>query len=186
MTDFRDYRLLTLPGWHNSGADHWQTHWEAALPNVTRVEQDDWDTPTYAAWSARLSEAVAADPRPAILIAHSLGTSLVTRWAVETGGKGVAGALLVATTDRDRWETEPGEPQGFAPMLFEALPFPSIVVASTDDPRCTFERSKAFAHAWGSRFVDAGALGHIGSATQLGLWPAGLVWLGELVAEAGR
>lgn len=179
--DIRDYDLLTLPGWHGSDGDHWQSHWEAALPNAERVEQHDWDSPHYRDWAPRLSEAVAGRDRPVILIAHSLGTSLITRWAIETGGRGVAGALLVATTDRDRWESDPAEPQGFAPMLLEPLPFPSIVVASTDDPRCTFERSRAFADAWGSRFIDAGALGHIGSATTLGLWPQGLLWLGELV-----
>ncbi|WBO21355.1 RBBP9/YdeN family alpha/beta hydrolase [Sphingomonas abietis] len=179
--DIRDYDLLTLPGWHGSGEDHWQTHWEAALPYAERVGQDDWDSPHYRDWAPRLSEAVAGRGRPVILIAHSLGTSLVTRWAIETGGAGVAGALLVATTDRDRWESDPAEPQGFAPMLLAPLPFPSIVVASSDDPRCTIERSRAFADAWGSRFIDAGALGHIGSATKLGIWPQGLLWLGELV-----
>lgn len=183
MTDFRDFTLLTLPGWHNSGEDHWQSHWEAALPNIARVEQNDWDNVTYRDWSAALSAAVERAGKPVILIAHSLGTSLATRWAIESGGHGVAGALLVATTDRDRFEHDPAEPQGFAPMLLERLPFPSLVVASTDDPRVDFARARAFASAWGSDFVDAGARGHLGSATKLGLWPEGLLWLGQLVGK---
>jgi predicted alpha/beta hydrolase family esterase len=135
---------------------------------------------------ARLSEEVADAEKPVILVAHSLGTSLATRWAIETGGRDVAGAFLVATTDRDRWESDPGEPQGFAPMLLQRLPFPSTVIASTDDPRCTLDRSRAFADAWGSQFIEAGDLGHIGSAANLGVWPQGLVWLGQLVARARR
>jgi predicted alpha/beta hydrolase family esterase len=174
-------RYLVLPGWHNSGPDHWQTRWEALLPNVTRVAQHDWDTVRYVDWAAALTRAVSLETEPVILVAHSLGTSLATRWAIETGGRGVAGAFLVATTDRDRFEQDPAEPQGFAPMLLEPLPFPSTVVASTDDPRCTFERARRFADAWGSRFIDAGALGHIGSASNLGAWEQGQAWLGELV-----
>lgn len=181
MTDFREFDILTLPGWHGADADHWQTHWEAALPNVTRAEQADWETPTYAAWSEGLSRAVAGRERPVVLVAHSLGTSLATRWALETGAEGVAAAFLVATTDRDRFEADPGEPQGFAPILLQKLPFVSTVIASTDDPRVTFGRSQAFAEAWGSEFIDAGALGHIGGAAKLGLWPQGLLWLGSLL-----
>lgn len=184
MTDFREYDILTLPGWHNSGEHHWQTHWEQAIPGIRRIQHANWDSPTYTEWSETLSETVAASERPVVLVAHSLGTSVATRWAIETGGKGVAAAFLAATTDRDRWESEPGEPQGFGPMLLEPLPFPSIVVASTDDPRCTFERSRLFADAWGSAFIDAGRLGHIGSVSRLGLWPEGLLWLGSLIAAS--
>lgn len=183
MSDFRDFDILLLPGWHNSGADHWQTAWEKHFPTFRRVRQADWDHPTYADWADALSQAVEAATRPVILVAHSLGTSLATRWAIETGGWGVSGALLVATTDRDRWEAEPGEPQGFAPMVRQPLPFPATIVASTDDPRCDFARAQQFAEDWRTRFVDAGALGHIGSAAKLGLWPEGLIWLGELLGR---
>ena len=34
-------RMLTLPGWQNSNADHWQTHWERRFA-FKRVEQADW------------------------------------------------------------------------------------------------------------------------------------------------
>lgn len=182
--DFRDFDILTLPGWHGSGAEHWQTHWEAAFTNVRRVEQLNWDEPAYETWFGALDAAVTAATRPVILVGHSLGNALATRWAQQTGGKGVAGALFVAVSDRDRWEPDPAEPQGFAPMNRDRLPFPSIVIASTDDPRVAFERARTFAADWGSRFIDAGALGHIGSAAELGVWPDGLVWLGELAAAA--
>jgi len=182
--DFRDFDILTLPGWHGSGADHWQTHWEASLPNVSRVEQADWEAPDFDAWIDTLTLRIATAAGPVLLVGHSLGAALATRWAEQTGGQGVAGAFLVAVSDRDRWEPDPGEPQGFAPMVQGRLPFPSLVVASTDDPRVSFDRARTFAADWGSRFIDAGALGHIGSAANLGLWPNGLVWLGELAAVA--
>lgn len=71
MRDLKDFDILILPGWHNSGPDHWQTHREAAFPSMHRVEQDDWDVPLYAAWSPRLTETVQQCERPLLLIAHS-------------------------------------------------------------------------------------------------------------------
>ncbi len=93
--------LLMVPGLHGSGSDHWQTIWAASLP-AARVEQDDWDTPRYDAWSARLAEAVHAQPAPVVLIAHSLGTTLVTRWLLTGSRAHVAGAFLVAPVDIER------------------------------------------------------------------------------------
>lgn len=187
MRDLSDFDILILPGWHSSGPDHWQTHWEAAFSNMRRVEQDDWDVPVYSAWSRRLTEAVKRCERPVLLVAHSLGTALATRWSHEADTKAVAGAFLVATTDVDRYAGAPGEAmRGFDPVIMQRLPFPSVVVASRNDERVSFERAMAFATAWGSHFIDAGALGHIGSAAKLGLWPQGLVWLGQFIESVGR
>jgi predicted alpha/beta hydrolase family esterase len=64
-------------------------------------------------------------------------------------------------------------------MLMVPLPFPSMLLASRDDHRVSFERARSFAHAWGSIFVDAGSLGHMDK--ELGLWPQGPVWLGQFI-----
>jgi predicted alpha/beta hydrolase family esterase len=37
-------RILILPGWQNSGPDHWQTRWERVY-GYQRVEQHDWMRP---------------------------------------------------------------------------------------------------------------------------------------------
>jgi predicted alpha/beta hydrolase family esterase len=73
--------------------------------------------------------------------------------------------------------------QCFGPMLLEPLPFPTMVLASRNDEMVSIERARVLASAWGSHFVDIGALGHIGSAAKLGLWPQGLVWLGQFIAS---
>ncbi|SRR6266581_81540 len=183
MRDLDDFDILILPGWHNSGPDHWQTHWQAAFPNMRRVEQDDWEAPVYADWSRRLGEAVERCRRPVVLVAHSLGTALATRWSQEAETAAVAGAFLVAATDVGRFAAMPGVPvRGFDPVVMKPLPFPSVVLASRNDERAAFERVAAFASAWGSRLIDVGALGHIGSAAKLGLWPQGLVWFGQFIA----
>jgi hypothetical protein len=68
-------------------------------------------------------------------------------------------------------------------MLLRPLPFPSMVLASRNDEVVSFERAQVFATAWGSHLIDVGPLGHIGSAAKLGLWPQGLVWLGQFIGS---
>lgn len=185
MHDFKNLTVLTLPGLHGAGPDHWQTAWEAAFPGFVRVEQADWERPVYADWAARLRAAVERSNRPVVLIAHSLGTSLTMRWSFDEPAlaRKVAGAFLVAPTDRDRFDAPDSPLRAFGPMIMKRLPFESMVVASRDDDRVAFDRAEAFAKAWGSRFVDAGNLGHIGSASKLGLWPFGLLWFGQFVGS---
>ena len=186
VRDLHDFDVLILPGWKNSGPEHWQTHWESAFPHMRRVLQADWDAPRYADWATRLTAAVAGCRSPVLLVAHSLGTALVTRWAQESDTRAIAGAFLVAATDMDRFEGKDGNPyQGFAPLLLKPLPFPAWVIASRNDERVDFERARAFANAWGAHCVDAGLLGHMGSASRLGVWPQGLVWFGQFIASLG-
>jgi uncharacterized protein len=186
MHDLTEFTILILPGVGGSGAEHWQTAWERAFPTFLRVEQVDWDKPVYAEWSARLSEAVAQSTRPVVLVAHSLGTSLTMRWALDQPALApkVAGAFLVAPTDRDRFDGASDSPvRGFGKMILERLPFPSAVVASRNDDRVSFARAEAFAAAWGSTLIDAGNNGHMGSVAKLGDWPFGLLSFGQFLAS---
>jgi predicted alpha/beta hydrolase family esterase len=184
MRSIDDVDILVLPGWKDSEPNHFLLHWVQAFPNMRRVEQDDWENATYANWAARLSEYVERCSRPTFILAYSLGTSLTMRWAQEGNVGRVAGAFLVAPSDRDQNDTPDGPIQGFGPMLLGRLPFPSTVVASRDDPRVSFARAKSFADAWGSDFMDAGAVGHFDP--RLGIWPQGLVMLGQFVASLTR
>ena len=155
---------------------------------MRRVEQSNWERPVYSDWSAALSEAVTRAKLPVVLVAHSLGTSLTMRWSFEQRAlaRKVAGALLVAPTDRDRFDASPSSPvRGWGPMILELLPFPSMVIASRNDDRVAFDRAQVFANAWGSVLVDAGNLGHIGSAARLGMWPFGLFHFGRFVGSLG-
>lgn len=191
MRDLKDFSVLILPGLGGAGEDHWQTHWERAFPDFVRVQQADWESAAYDDWAPRLTEAVNQAPRPVVLVAHSLGTSLTMKWSFDqpaAAGK-VAGAFLVAPSDRDRFRVQGRpEPRGFGPMILKRLPFPSSVITSSNDDRVSLERARIFAEAWGSKFTNAGPQGHLGSAAKLGMWPAGLIWLGQFIAslEASR
>jgi hypothetical protein len=170
--------VLILPGLYNSGPDHWQSRWEAAHPAFRRVEQDDWERPRCEDWVARLDAAVRAASDP-VLVAHSSSCVLVARWAATRSAGRARAALLVAPSDSEA-PSYPVGPTGFAPMPLGRLPFPSVVVASTDDPYVAIERAREFARAWGSRLVIIGAAGHINGQSGLGDWPAGFALLEEL------
>lgn len=173
-------QVLVLPGWRGSGDAHWQTRWER-LYGYQRVEQHDWMHPLRGDWSARLEETVIDAPAPVILVAHSLGCILTAWWAAHSrhaSGK-VQGALLVAPGDVERPELA-GPLRGWTPISMRSLPFPSILVGSRNDPYCSFERVHALADAWGSRFVDLGARGHINAESGLGDWPEGHALLDSL------
>lgn len=177
-----NFDFLILPCRDNSGPDHWQTHWQHGLPNMTRVEQDEWISPRYEPWPARLDEYVANAARPVVLISHSLGTSLTMRWAPSCDASKVAGAFMVAPSDRGPDDIWPEATRnGFAPMVLERFPFPATVLASRNDPYVAFERAQHFAEAWGARLVDMGQSGHMGNSDALGLWPEGLVHFGAFL-----
>jgi predicted alpha/beta hydrolase family esterase len=70
---------------------------------------------------------------------------------------------------------------GWQPIPRRALPFPSIVGASRNDPLAQFERVAAMAKDWGSRLVDLGEVGHLNPAAGFGEWPMAETLIHELV-----
>lgn len=171
---------LVLPGYQNSGAGHWQTRWEALDPAFVRVRMPDWDRPDRDAWCRTLDAAVTAADAPVVFAAHSLGCLTTVCWAARYASVAqlakVAGALLVALPDPDGPQF-PRDASGFAPVPLEPLPFPSIVVASSDDPYGSVSFSQRCANAWGSRWIDIGPRGHINAESGLGDWDEGREWL---------
>lgn len=166
-----DLDILIVPGWQGSGPDHWQSRWERRLSTARRVVQADFDHPDRDAWIARLMEEIAQARRPVVLVAHSLGVPLIAHAASALPAGKVVGAFLVAPPDVEAM----GETavSSFAPVPTAPLPFPSVVVASRNDPYCAYERAEDFAYAWGGAIVDAGEAGHINTASGHGPWPEG-------------
>jgi len=171
--------VLIVPGIGNSGPEHWQSRWQSQEPDFQRVLQDDWETPRFTDWCGRLEEIVAQAPLPPLLVAHSLGCLLVAGWARQTRLK-IQGALLVAPPD-PQGPSFPAGARGFSLAGHEPLPFPSLLVASRDDPYGDMIHAARCAALWGSRFVDAGYCGHINADSQLGDWP----WGRELLRSLG-
>lgn len=169
--------VLILAGLWNSGPRHWQSLWQARNPKWIRAAHRDWSSPQKDEWVAELDAAIADCKGAPILVAHSLGCMLAVHWAHCGSPLKVAGAFLVAPSDVEA-PSYPVPVNGFAPIPLAPLPFPSIVVASNDDPYVRPERARQFASSWGSRFVDIGAGGHINAESGHGEWPEGERLLG--------
>jgi predicted alpha/beta hydrolase family esterase len=174
---------LIVPGLGNSGAGHWQTIWEQQRHDCLRVQLGMWDDPIRNVWISRIDQAVAAAQGPVVLVGHSLGCHAILWWARLLGAAvpgNVVGALLVAPPDVDRSGAHPALVR-FAPTPAAALPFPAIVVASSDDPWSDFERTEELAVRWGADFVLLEGEGHINAASGLGEWPEGQEYLERLL-----
>ena len=190
--------VLILPGWHNSGPDHWQSLWQTTH-GFTRVEQHDWQRPLRGDWISRLEDVLLSGTHhpgddndndndnhanttgAAVLVAHSLGCIHVAAWAsISRNTHRVKAALLVAPPDVEREDTGQMLPS-WSPVALQRLPFPTVVMASSNDPFCDLPRARAFAQAWASDFVNVGPHGHLNAASGLGDWPGAYHQLQQLV-----
>jgi predicted alpha/beta hydrolase family esterase len=175
--------VLTVPGLDGSGPGHWQTQWEGLLPECRRVQMPDWANPRREQWLDTLDRTVRGTSVRVIFAAHSLGCLAVAwwaklRWTMQYSDK-VAGALLVAPPAMGA-HLVCQRLYDFLPAPGEALPFPSLLVASRNDPYCSFAVARDLADAWQSGFVDAGETGHINASSGLGEWVHGLTLLRDL------
>ena len=172
--------VLILPGWLNSGPDHWQSRWERTH-GYQRVEQHDWQRPLRGDWIARLEDVLLSRSAPVVLVAHSLGCLMVAAWAAHSQNTHlVKAALLVAPPDAMREDIGQMLP-GWGIDL-QMLPFKTVVFASSDDPFCGIEQAQRMAAGWSSSFIDIGAHGHINADSGLGDWPEAHAQLKQLMA----
>ncbi|WP_348647870.1 alpha/beta fold hydrolase [Pseudomonas sp. PNP] len=163
--------ILLLPGIGNSGPEHWQTLWENADAGIQRIGAQDWENPECSQWVTSLECAVNRAGPDVVLVAHSLGCLQIAHWAAASQTP-IRGALLVAVPDPDR-PSFPKAAVGFGSPTLRRFGFPSIVVASTNDPFAETDYSERCAQAWGSVLVNIGACGHINAQSGLGDWPRG-------------
>ncbi len=199
---------LILPGWLDSGPDHWQSLWQTAH-GYTRVQQHDWQRPLRGDWCAQLEHHVVnlialqkselqkqqilelqvdltgknvQNAPHIVLVAHSLGCHLVAAWAAASRHtSAIRGALLVAPPDVTQGDLPP-DLHGWRTPVLQPLPFAATCVVSSNDPFCSANAGHALAAAWGARCVDIGPLGHLNSESGLGSWPAGHAMLLDLAA----
>ncbi|MDO6966298.1 RBBP9/YdeN family alpha/beta hydrolase [Rhizobium alvei] len=170
---------LLVPGFQGSGPGHWQYCWEKDDPDSIRVNQQDWDRPNRAQWLDRLIESLKSHPG-ATLVAHSLGAVLVAELATHPARHLVGAALLVAPCNLSLAnQLHPGKIE-FGPMPEARLPFPTVLVASHNDPYMRFDDAERYATLWGSDLKDIGHAGHINIASGFGRWSEGPVLASSL------
>jgi uncharacterized protein len=178
MNKNRQATLLIVPGLRDHVEDHWQTHLQrklSAVRSVVSVPPLERDKLNCAARVAAIQNAIEPIDGPVIAIAHSGGVIMLVHWA-RTHGRKLEGALLAAPPDFER-PLPAGYPtldalqeNGWLPIPRTALPFRSIVAASTDDPLARLDRVAELARQWGSEWVNLGAVGHLNPASGFGEW----------------
>jgi predicted alpha/beta hydrolase family esterase len=178
----KDADILIIPGYTNSGPEHWQTRWQGKLSTARRVEQAEWSKPVLEDWVGELARAVNEAEKPVVLVAHSLGVATAVQ-ALPQFRNRVAGGFFVAPPDVANPAIRPKHLMTFGPYPREPLPFPSIVVASRNDPFSSFEAAEDIAGAWGSLFLDAGESGHINAESGHGPWPEGSMTFAQFMTR---
>lgn len=178
----KDADIIIVPGYTNSGPDHWQTRWQERLSTARRVEQAEWSKPVREDWVANVVAAVNEAERPVVLVAHSLGVPTVIH-AIPEFRKKIAGGFFVAPPDVSNPRIRPKHLMTFGPYPREPLPFPSITIASRNDPFCAYEVAEDIAASWGSAFLDAGEAGHINTDSGFGPWPEGSMTFAQFLSR---
>ncbi len=172
--------ILIVPGWKNSGPDHWQSRWLRNMKAARLVKAASQQTPSIADWSERIVAAVADGTKPAVIVAYDCGAIAVAAAAPRLGRTRLAGAFLVAVPDLDpvRHDIWPARQGGFAPLPHQTFPVPTKLIGSSTDPYCTVERSLVIGRTWGADVSIIANAGHLDEQSGHGPWPEGLLTLG--------
>lgn len=180
---------LMVPGLRDHVSAHWQTLLQQELPGAHSVPPLEHDKLSCAARVAALDAAVDGISGPVILVAHSAGAMMCAHWALQYPDKArqrIQAALLATPSDLEN-PLPAGYPGlealragGWLPLPRQALPFPSVLAASRNDPLARWERTQQLALDWGSRLVDLGEVGHLNPASGFGPWPQAHALLASL------
>ncbi len=169
---------LIVPGLNGSGPGHWQTLWEEHF-GFDRVRQRDWDRPDAHEWVETLDQAILSLPGSILIVAHSLGCLTVAQWAEthpDHAGR-IRAALLVTAPDLTTSLPVRDAASGFIVDRAFAPALPLYSRGSENDPHMTLEAAGRLAASLGSRFANAGRVGHINVDSGHGPWPDGVAVL---------
>lgn len=186
---------LIIPGRNGSGPGHWQSWFESRLADSRRVSRlRDWDRPAIHAWAGAIVREIDQSAGGVWLVAHSFGC-LAALVAADKRPERIAGAMLVAPADpelfsetgfQDWTDPAPARSPSLGRLLpHHALPYPALLVLSSNDPWLRLTTGLTWASRWGARVVQAGAVGHLNEASGHGPWPEGLAMFERLRSAHG-
>jgi predicted alpha/beta hydrolase family esterase len=173
--------ILIVPGYLDSGPEHWQSRWEKKLSTARRVVQRDFAHPDCAEWVEAIRREVLASSRPVVLVAHSLGVIAALHAAQQLRSK-IAGAFLVAPPSEAVIREMPDVDSAFLPVPRARLPFPALLVGGSNDPYADASFARILAEEIGARFIDAGPAGHLNAESGHGPWPEGSLAFAHFIA----
>lgn len=177
------YTYVAVPGLGGLEPAHWMLAWKKVFPSLVLLQQDDFYNPGKNKWVGRLAEVVSSQNNQVVLITHSLGCVTTFHAASEGLLTNVAGAFMVAMPTPDRHEFRDNEWEGFLPFPSQKLPFSNMLLASENDDYCPVNEAEKWADIYGAKYVNVGALGHVGPSAELGEWTQGQCLLEEFVKQ---
>lgn len=168
----RDADILFLTDGAQPPHDHWQARWQQKLSTGRIVTPQAHYGPERAGWIDAIGKAVDASERPVVFVGHGHGIFAGIA-AVPHIGRRVAGAFFAAPYDLGSEQAPVSAPHGWPAQIRARLPFPAMLVASRNDPACSYDAAEALASGWGALVLDAGKAGHIDAEAGYGPWPEG-------------
>jgi uncharacterized protein len=173
-----DFDILIVPGLGGGAAGDWPSRWQPKLSTARFVLPADPADRRREAWTEAVAGAARNTKRPALLVGHGLGAAAIADAGDRLDGADVRGAFLVAPPDGKRLERLAGP--DWTPAR-GPLPWPSVVVASRNDPLGAYDAVAALAADWGADLIDAGEAGGLDAASGHGPWPEGLLRLAAFI-----
>ena len=179
-----DFDLLIVPRIGGAALGDWPSRWRAKLSTARFVHPPDPADRRREAWIEAVAGAAREARRPALFVGHGLGATAIVDAAAALGEVDIRGAFLVTPPDERglgrlagaEWTPPPSAP----------LPWPSVVVASRNDPLGAYDVVAALASDWGADLVDAGEAGGLDALSGHGPWPEGLMRLAALIKRIGK
>ncbi len=187
--------ILIIPGLRDHVDTHWQTYLAAELAaefQVLTVPPLQHNKLDLQARLDAISHSLAQLPEPVVLVAHSAGCLMLMHWLKQYGARSaerVRAALLVAPPDlQQSWPAGYPSPQelagfGWSPVPETVLPFPALVVSSSNDHLASADAVALMAQQWQAALLPLGAVGHLNPASGYGHWPLAYTLVRQLAAE---
>ncbi|MDR2243281.1 RBBP9/YdeN family alpha/beta hydrolase [Providencia alcalifaciens] len=163
--------FIIVPGYTNSGSQHWQSYIERKYHNVVRVIQDDWNAPNHK-WIERLNDMVQNTEGELVLIGHSCGAVCVAQWASQFPNNRVKAMILATPADVDS-PSALLDIQQQRPLPNKKLPSPSLLIYTDNDPHLGTEKAHQLAETWGSQLMLVKGGEHLNTDAGYGEWHEG-------------
>ena len=175
--------ILFVPGERGVDPDHWMNRWESRLSTARIVSAAREDVASLAASLASAIETARGSGagRPIILVGHGAGVHAIAQ--AVASGMIAARAPGESSPVRGAFLVNPSSMWNLPAPSRDPLPFPSLLVASRDDPHASFEEMHDLGLDWGAHVVDAGAIGRIDATSGHGPWPEGLMRFGAFISR---
>jgi len=175
-----DFDILIVPNIGGAAEGDWPSRWRSKLSTARFVHPTDPSERRPEAWTGAVAGAAREATRPALFIGHGIGAAAIADAGAALKGADVRGAFLVAPPDDKGLERLAGA--DWTPAR-APLPWPSVVIASRNDPHAAYDAVAALASDWGADLIDAGEAGGLDAASGHGPWPEGLMRLAAFIKK---